>query len=90
MKTWKIVEVGEGFDPDDELPLDCDRCGTEAVVPYRKDPGNPVIAITGMTIFTDNPGKKAPFRTLPRKIQCRYCRMVYVLDNHEPEGTKAA
>lgn len=82
MKTWKILDPGDDFKPNDKIPIPCRHCGVDAVVPFRSIDGNPLIAMTsGGGLIFDRPIAKFPFRILPKVIECRYCKHVFIDDD---------
>jgi len=76
-KTWDVIESGESFEPNDRISLMCPRCGVDAVLPFRRDPSNEVIAATGLSLVYDYPGRMPDFDVLPKTIKCRYCKRYF-------------
>ena len=80
VKTWKILDYGAVNRGAQTVPYEC-QCGREAELPVL----GRVIAITGGhkhqgdegIIFDPGP------RALPRKIQCRKCGRVLVLEESD-------
>lgn len=77
MKTWKVVESGQGFEPNDRISLMCPRCGVDASVPFRAIEVNPVIAATGLSLIYDKPWDMPIDPVLPETLKCRYCRRIF-------------
>ena len=78
VKTWKILDFGEDFEPSGKIELNCPRCGYDAEIPIRWWPENAVIAAMGLALVFDKPWLgEPPFRMLPKTIQCRNCRRTF-------------
>lgn len=83
MRTWKVIQSGDGFNPTDSIFLECPHCGLDAEMPYKPMDGNPVIAAMGLALIFDRNPKTMPHRVLPKEVQCRQCRRVFVHDEKE-------
>jgi len=86
VRTWKVIEMGEGFIPDSGIYLACPHCFYDASLPYREIPDNPVIASFGLNLVFDRPGREIPYPILPDEIQCRRCRHSFVGKDKVEQG----
>lgn len=77
MRTWKVIRLGEAFEPNSTISLICPTCGEDAQMPCRELPDNPVIASVGLAMIFDRPGRVPGFQLLPDLIQCRRCKHKY-------------
>ena len=80
MKTWKILDWSnrpEGIPEGEPIPLMCPNCGNDAGLRTAGVIDSPIIAITGMDIVFDPPAYEPPGYWLPKRIQCRECRLIY-------------
>jgi hypothetical protein len=83
MKTWNPVKW-DGK-PDKVLPISliCPNCATEATLDIGEMPGGSIIAAVGLNLIFDPPGYKPPENSMPQRIRCRSCRVLFV---SEPES----
>lgn len=72
MKTWKIIDWDkpDGLHPAYDVSLDCDHCGTEAMLPVCSR----VIGAKGMGVLFD--GERTSW-DMPKRIKCRKCGKEY-------------
>lgn len=74
MRTWKVLTDFEG---DGHIDLACNRCGQDARMPTKGDPGCLVIAACGLGLITDPAGMEPREGWMPPVIQCRKCKTVW-------------